>query len=241
MCVIFIAYKVRADYPLILLANRDEFYERPTAEAHFWHDAPAVFAGRDLVHGGTWLGITKSGRFASVTNYRDPNAPKGKISRGDLVSDFLKTDESVENYLGKIQKNADEFSGFNLLVGEINGQNNALGYYSNREDKIKFLKAGIYGLSNQLLDTPWCKVEKGKAEFAELLQQKDFDKNKYFQLLQDKSLAADDDLPKTGISYEREKLLSAIFIETPIYGTRSSSLVVIDRDYQISLDEIRYH
>jgi uncharacterized protein with NRDE domain len=241
MCVIFFAYKVHPKYPLILLANRDEFYERPTAEAHFWQDAPEIFAGRDLVHGGTWLGITKSGRFAAVTNYRDPNAPKGKISRGDLVSDFLKANESVEEYLWKIQQNADDFSGFNLLVGEINNNINEIGYYSNREDKIKFLDAGIYGLSNHLLDTPWRKVEKGKEELSKLLQNEELDKEIFFEILQDKTLADDEDLPDTGIGFEREKLLSAIFIETPIYGTRSSSLVLIHDDYKISLDEIRYH
>jgi uncharacterized protein with NRDE domain len=241
MCVIFFAYKFHPKYPLILLANRDEFYERPTEEAHFWQDFPNIFAGKDLVHGGTWLGITKSGRFAAVTNYRDPNAPKGEISRGDLVSDFLKGNESVEKYLQKIQTNANEFSGFNLLVGEINEQNDEIGYYSNRENKIKFLKAGIYGLSNHLLDTPWRKVEKGKAELSTLLQNDELCKDKFFELLKDKTLADDKDLPETGIGYEREKLLSAIFIETPIYGTRSSSLMLIDDDFKISLDEIRYH
>ena len=241
MCVIFFAFKQHSEYPLILLANRDEFYERPTAAAGFWQDAPNIFAGRDLVHGGTWLGITRSGRFAAVTNYRDPSAAKGKFSRGDLVSDFLKTNESVEDYLRKVQKNANAFSGFNLLVGEFSSQIQTLGYYSNREDKVKILAPGIYGLSNYLLDTPWRKVNKGKAELTEFLQNGELEIERFFELLNDKSLADDADLPDTGIGFEREKLLSAIFIETPIYGTRSSSVVLVNKANEISLDERNYH
>ena len=237
MCVIFFAYRQHAEYPLVLLANRDEFYERPTAAAQFWDDAPEIFAGRDLVHGGTWLGVTNAGLFAAVTNYRDPNAPRGTISRGNLVGDFLKGADSVEDYLRKIQAHAGDFSGFNLLVGEINSKNQALGYYSNREDKIKILAPGVYGLSNHLLDTPWRKVEKGKIEFSKLLQNYSGENERFFEILADRSLAEDDELPDTGIDYEREKLLSAIYIETPIYGTRSSSLVLIDKNYRISLDE----
>lgn len=241
MCVIFFAFKQHTEYPLILLANRDEFYERPTAKADFWQDAPNIFAGRDLVHGGTWLGITKQGRFAAVTNYRDPNALKGKFSRGDLVSDFLKTNKTVEEYLTKIQTDASQFSGFNLLVGEFNAQIQMLGYYSNREDTVKILAPGIYGLSNHLLDTPWRKVSKGKAELTGFLQNDAIEKDRFFELLSDKTLADDAELPETGIGYEREKLLSSIFIETPVYGTRSSSVVLIDKDYEISLDERNFY
>ena len=237
MCVIFFAYRQHAEYPLVLLANRDEFYSRPTAASQFWDDAPEIFAGRDLVHGGTWLGVTKSGRLAAVTNYRDPKASRGTISRGNLVGDFLKGADSVEDYLAKIQARASDFSGFNLLVGEINWKNQTLGYYSNREDEIKILTSGVYGLSNHLLDTPWRKVEKGKSELLKLLRNREPEKEKYFEILADRSLAEDDELPKTGIGYEREKLLSAIYIETPIYGTRSSSLVLVDKNYEISLDE----
>lgn len=237
MCVIFFAYKQHPEFPLILLANRDEFYERPTAKAGIWEDFPQIFAGRDLVHGGTWLGITDAGRFAAVTNYRQPNAPKGTISRGNLVGDFLKNDESPKNYLQKIQKNAAQFSGFNLLVGQFNKENSELAYFSNRQNEIKILNAGIYGLSNHLLDTPWRKVEKGKLELTNLLKTGDLKKDNFFEILSDKTLAEDAELPNTGIGKNREKLLSAILIETPVYGTRSSSVVLVDRDYKISLDE----
>jgi uncharacterized protein with NRDE domain len=237
MCVIFFALGQHPKYPMILLANRDEFYDRPTARAQVWEDFPEIFAGRDLVHGGTWLGITKRGRFAAVTNYRDPSAPPGKFSRGELVGDFLKNNEPVEDYLQKTQNRAADFSGFNLLVGEINSNLRTVGYYSNREGKVKILAPGVYGLSNHLLDTPWRKVEKGKAELTRLLQNGEPEKTKLLEILGDKTFAADADLPATGIGFEREKLLSAIFIETPIYGTRSSSLVLVNQDYEISLDE----
>lgn len=240
MCVIFLAYQQHSEFPLILLANRDEFYERPTARAHFWEDVPEIFAGRDLVFGGTWLGITKSGRFAAVTNYRDPFAPKGEVSRGDLVGNFLKTDDSVKKYLTKIKNKATDYSGFNLIVGEMNGQNNEIGYYSNREDRIRILEKGIYGLSNQLLDTPWPKVKKGKDELAKLIETDEIKKDKLIEILSDKTLADDQDLPFTGIGYEREKLISAIFIETPMYGTRSSSFVLSDKNFNITLDERSY-
>ena len=237
MCVIFFAYRRHPRYPLILLANRDEFYERPTARAAVWEDFPNVYAGRDLVHGGTWLGIARPGRFAAVTNYRDPLAPTGKHSRGDLVGDFLKRDAPVEDYLSEIEARAADFSGFNLLVGEINEKRQTVGYFSNRDDGIKILAPGVYGLSNHLLDTPWRKVEKGKAALSRMIADDPLERESLLEILADRTLADDAELPDTGIGYEREKLLSAIFIETPIYGTRSSSLVTIDAGGEISLDE----
>ena len=240
MCVIFFAIEQHPEYPLILLANRDEFYERPTAKAGFWEDFPNIYAGRDLVHGGTWLGVSPPGRFAAVTNYRDPQARTGRFSRGRLVGDFLKGDVPVEDYLSEIRARAADFSGFNLLVGEISAEREAVGYYSNREDRIKILAPGVYGLSNHLLDTPWRKVEKGKSALTKLLGNGVFEREKLLEILADRTLAPDADLPDTGIGFEREKLLSAIFIETPVYGTRSSSLVTVDKNYEIALDERSY-
>lgn len=236
MCVIFFAYKIHPKFPLILLANRDEFYDRPTEKAKNWEDFPNIFAGRDLVGGGTWLGINNSGKFAAVTNYRQPNAPKGIQSRGHLTADFLKTDESAENYLQRIEAQKDDFSGFNLIVGEISARKNELFYYSNRGGKIQKLPSGIYGLSNHLLDTPWRKVEKGKEFLRENLFE-NFSKDVSFQLLNDKTLADDEDLPDTGIGFEREKLLSAIFIETPIYGTRCSTVLTVNNDFKFDFEE----
>lgn len=236
MCVIFFAYQKHPKYPLILLANRDEFYDRPTEAAKNWDDFPDILAGRDLIGGGTWLGINASGKFAAVTNYRDPNAPAGSRSRGDLTAEFLKTDEPAEDYLSKIHPNASEFSGFNLLLGEINSLKSELFYYSNRIGKIQKLDSGIYGLSNYLLDTPWQKVEKGKRFLTENIA-KDFSKEDCFAVLADETLAADADLPDTGIGYEREKLLSAVFIKTVGYGTRCSTILTVDSDFNFDFDE----
>ena len=228
MCVIYFAYETHPDHPLILLANRDEFYDRPTAAAAYWEDYPEIYAGRDLVAGGTWLGITRGGRIAAVTNYRDPSAPKGNRSRGDLVADFLKSDEAPAKYLSGVEQRALQYSGFNLIAGDLGTDSGGMFYFSNRGNGIRRLEPGIYGLSNHLLDTPWPKVARGKGRFQELLTSP-VDIETMFELLRDESLADDADLPDTGIGYEKEKALSAIFIKTPIYGTRCSNVVTFDR------------
>jgi uncharacterized protein with NRDE domain len=237
MCSIFFAYNAHPRYQLILAANRDEFYERPTARAAFWQDAPEILAGRDLVYQGTWLGVTRNGRFSAVTNYRDASAPTGNLSRGNLVGDFLRGTETPENYLRKIQENAGNYSGFNLLVGEFGAET---GYFSNRGDRIKMLESGIYGLSNHLLDTPWQKVTRGKAALKNLIEKEDFAAESLFEILIDTTEAADADLPDTGIGQARERLLSSIFIETPIYGTRSSTVLLIETGGKVSFTERAY-
>jgi uncharacterized protein with NRDE domain len=237
MCSIFLAYNAHPKYRLIVAANRDEFYERPTAAAQFWHDAPDVLAGRDLVHGGTWLGVTRNGRFSAVTNYRDPLAPTGNLSRGKLVGDFLRGSAPPLEYLQKIEENAGSYSGFNLLVGEIDA---GIGYFSNRGDGVKMLESGVYGLSNHLLDTPWSKVSRGKTALAALVEKEDFAVESLFEILGDVSKASDADLPDTGIRLERERLLSSIFIETPVYGTRCSTALLMTEDGKVLFAERTY-
>ena len=237
MCVIFLAIDQHPDHRLLLLANRDEFYDRPTAPAQNWEDFPSIYGGRDLIGGGTWLGVTNKGRFAALTNYRDPKAKKGTTSRGVLVADFLKTDNPAKAYLRQVREKANDFSGFNLLVGEVNDHKSEIIYFSNRSDSIVEIGRGLFGLGNRLLDTPWPKVVKGKARFAESLEQPSLDREDLFQILADKTLAADEELPDTGIGYEREKAISSIFIETPVYGTRSSTIVSISKDMNIDFDE----
>ncbi|MFM9904031.1 MAG: NRDE family protein [Pyrinomonadaceae bacterium] len=236
MCVIFFAFNAHPDYPLILLANRDEYYDRPSATAAYWKDHPDIYGGRDLASGGTWLGVTKSGRFAAVTNYRDPSASTGTRSRGDLVAGFLKNDTPPQSYLEQIQSRGIEYSGFNLLVGTI-GHTNELSYYSNRGGAPKQLAPGIYGLSNHLLDTPWPKVVNGKASFTDLLNKGEITDKNLLGILADETLAADEELPSTGIPYEAEKAISAIFIKTEGYGTRCSSLLKFSSDFEWSLEE----
>ena len=237
MCVIFLSYRQRDDFPLVIAANRDEFYERPTARAMRWSDFPFITAGRDLVANGTWLGVTDRGRFAAVTNYRDPGQPKGSRSRGDLVADFLRSDADAEVFFSGIVEINEEFTGFNLLAGQLTNETDEVFYYSNQIDKPRKLEPGVYGLSNALLDTPWPKVADGKAKFEELLGESEVDEKKLFELLSDRTFAPDELLPETGIGLERERLLSPIRIETPIYGTRSSTIITIDSEFKPSLKE----
>jgi uncharacterized protein with NRDE domain len=237
MCLILFAYSTHPQYKLVLAANRDEFYARPTLPAAYWEDAPNILAGKDLVAGGTWLGVTRDGRFAAVTNYRDPRAPEGLRSRGHLVGDFLREDKSAAEYLQEIHFVSDEYSGFNLILGEVNQKKNELFYYSNREGVIRNLAAGVYGLSNHLLDTPWHKVKLGKKVFSEAVNQPKIQTDALFEILQNRQPALDADLPDTGVGKEREKVLSPIFIRTDIYGTRCSTVLLIDNAGEIFFEE----
>ncbi len=237
MCVIYLAFGQHPEYPLILLANRDEFYDRPSQAAAFWDDLPQIYGGRDLVGGGTWLGVTKEGRFAAVTNYRDPSAPIGTHSRGNLVADFLKSDSRAKHYLEKVKISSNEYSGFNLIAGELSGNRHELFYFSNRGNDVQKLGPGIYGLSNHLLDTPWPKVAKGKARFTDLLSNGRLSLKEFFEILADESLAGDIDLPSTSVPYETEKAISAVFIKTPGYGTRCSTVLTFDNNFDWKFEE----
>ncbi len=242
MCLIVFAYKLHPKYPLILLANRDEFYNRPTKSVHYWEDEPDVYAGKDLVGGGTWLGITRTGRFAAVTNYREVGAERGTFSRGDLVIDFLKNTISTRDYLESVKSDSTKFSGFNLLVGTFSKENSEFGYFSNRGMEIKILDTGIYGLSNHLLDTPWQKVTKAKDDLSEILaRNEEIQSERFFTVLQDKTQASEHALPDTGVGLELEKTLSSIFIETPVYGTRCSSVVLYEDIAGLTLAERVYY
>ncbi len=233
MCSIFFAYKSHPKFKLIVAANRDEFYERPTSKAGFWEDSPYILAGRDLKNNGTWLGVTTTGRFAAVTNYRDPFGETGNRSRGLLLSEYLKSEDSPENFLSKVEDNAKNYRGFNLLLGN----SDSLFYYSNRRNDIKKLTSGVYGLSNHLLDSPWRKVEKGKEALKALLVTNDVTKENLFSFLADQSRANDSELPDTGIGLEMERVLSPIFIITPNYGTRSSTVVLMGENKDIDFAE----
>ena len=234
MCLIAFAYNVHPSYRLILAANRDEFYERPSSSADFWKDNPDVLAGRDLKNGGTWLGITRDGKFAAVTNYRDPSTLKsGAPSRGKIVSDYLIGNHNVENYLNIVSSKVFQYNSFNLLLGDDNG----LFVFSSRGEQQK-LKPGIYGLSNHLLNTPWPKVVRSRRMLKAALEKKGDDlEAKLFDLLADRRVPPDDKLPSTGIGLEWERLLSSIFIESPIYGTRSSTVLLIGKNRRVRFVE----
>lgn len=238
MCIILLACRAHADYPLIVAANRDEYYARPTARAAFWEDAPELLAGRDLEHKGTWLGVTRGGRFAAVTNFRDPVAvKKGAPSRGHLVSDFLRSWETSAAYLNRIVPRAQEYNGFNLFAG----WGAEVYYYSNRDGAPALLAPGIHGLSNHLLNTSWPKVEQGKRALAALLRRDaPFTTEDFFRILADRAQAEDSALPHTGVGLELERMLSSVFIKTPVYGTRSSTLLMIDRAGRLTFTERTY-
>lgn len=237
MCTILFSFCQREEEPLILLANRDEFYDRPSRPAERWTDDPGILAGRDLVGKGTWLGVTDSGRIAAVTNYRDPEQERGSRSRGALVADFLRSDDPPEEYLERVRAEAAEYTGFNLLAGIFSENAPELFYFSNRGGSILRLGPGLYGLSNHLLDTPWPKTVRGKDLLRSTMNGSGDRKEAYFDLLSDRTLADDELLPDTGVGYEKEKLLSAIFIETPVYGTRCSTVVVFRNDGSFDFEE----
>ena len=238
MCLILFALNAHPHYKLVLAANRDEFYTRPAKTAGFWADAPQILAGRDLAAGGTWLGVTKTGRFAAVTNYRDPAAPAGAKSRGDLTKNFLAGSESAANYLRRIEKSKSDYSGFNLLVGDFGAGKSELFYFSNRGEKPRKLNGGIYGLSNALLDTNWHKVETGKARLTEILQVSgEIQPAQLLETLADRRLAPDEKLPSTGVGIERERVLSPAFIASENYGTRLSTILLIDETGAVNFNE----
>jgi uncharacterized protein with NRDE domain len=227
MCLILFALHHHPRYPLIVAANRDEFYSRPAAPAQFWEDHPNVLAGRDLEKGGTWLGITRTGRFAAVTNFRDPaRETNAARSRGELVSRYLFDAVSPETYLRAIQKERHFYNGFNLIVGDVS----SLWYYSSHTNRVEPISPGIHGLSNHLLDTPWPKVVRGKQMLEQCLRQGPLqDPDCFFEILADSTRAEDRFLPDTGAGLEWERVLSPIFIASPAYGTRSSTVVLVDR------------
>ncbi len=243
MCLILFAYKMHPKYKLIVAANRDEFYERKTASAHFWHDHPEVLAGRDLEKMGTWMGVNKNGRFAAVTNYRNPKENMiGKRSRGELVKNFLITDIKPVDYLETLAKKKDEYPGFNLLVGT----SEELYYFSNVTNRYSKVEQGLYGLSNHLLNTDWPKVRQGKEMLSKIIMDQQHVTSKteatkkeeelierLLHMLQNCDIAPDDQLPNTGISLEMERMLSPIFIKSENYGTRSSSILLVKESEMI--------
>ena len=235
MCLLLLAYKVHPNYPLVLAANRDEAYQRPTARAAFWHDHPHIYGGRDLKQGGTWLAIARSGRIAAVTNFRDGYATKNGVrSRGNLVSNFLSSNQAAADYVNKVSREADAYNGFNLIAGDLD----ELRYFSNRGNHATVIMPGIHGLSNHLLNTPWPKVERGKKILASLFQhEKQGLVDGLFAMLEDRATAPDEVLPETGVGLPRERALSSAFIISPGYGTRSSTVITVDNHGQVAFIE----
>lgn len=237
MCLAIIALDVHPRYAIVLAANRDEFHARPAERAHWWNDAEgfALLGGRDLEHGGTWLGVTRHGRFAFVTNVREPGRhDRAAPSRGLLVPAVLRDRRDVRAAVEAIASDAAQSNGFNLFAGE----GCVAAFASNRgPGGARVLPAGVYGVSNAQLDTPWPKLARAKSGVAAWIAQATDDPEALYGVLADRSPARDEDLPHTGLTRERERLLSAAFIASADYGTRCSSVLAISRDGVVQLAE----
>ncbi len=238
MCLLLVAHDCCAGYRLVVAANRDEFHDRPTAPAARWDDHPGIIGGRDLEAGGTWLALDQRGRFATITNVRSGRAlPAGARSRGLIVNDYLFADVAPDAYASALARHGNDYAGFNLLAYD----NGALCWYSNQAGEPQRLDEGIYTLSNAALDTAWPKSERLRAGFAAL-----FDAppsapvDALLHLLRDGQRADDDALPDTGIGHAMERVLSSIFIEGEGYGTRCSTVILIDDAGQVTFHERRY-
>jgi uncharacterized protein with NRDE domain len=237
MCLIFFSLKSHPTYKLIVAANRDEFYNRKTAAAQYWEDHPHVLGGRDLEAGGTWMGMNTNGKISLLTNYRDPkNINPNAPSRGFLVSDFLIENETPEQYLTHVEAEGKQYNGFNLIVGNTD----ELWYYSNYGESLINIPPGLHGLSNHLLDTPWPKVVRGKEKLKPILQQQQISPDQLFEVLYDDQVATDNLLPDTGLPLDRERALSSMFIKTGNYGSRSSTVVLVDYDDRVFFTERVY-
>jgi uncharacterized protein with NRDE domain len=247
MCLIVFAWRVIPAVPLVAAANRDEYYQRATAPAAAWPEHPQIYAGRDLQAGGSWMGITQpavaggSSRFAAITNIRAPSEHRHDApSRGHLVSDYLAGSMTPQEYIASIREGAAAYNGFNLVLGD----RDTLIWFSNKggDDPRNGqpLEPGVYGLSNALLDAPWPKVLKTKAQFASLLCLGAPDEA-FFEMLSDTTPAPDLRLPETGVPLDLERMLSAVRIESPSYGTRTSTVVKLYADAPATLHEMLIH
>ena len=224
MCLIALAWQVHADYPLIVVANRDEFFARPTAPAHWWNEAPGLLAGRDLSAGGTWLGVTRGSRFAALTNFRDPQRNRDNAaSRGALVVEALRSADPAAAAARMLDRRAD-YNPFNLLIRD----GDSLLVVESEAGRIEHLAPGIHGLSNHLVDTPWPKVRRACERLRQSLAQLPVI-DPLLGTLRDDRPAPDAELPDTGIPLPWERMLSSGFIRAPGYGTRSTTAVLVDR------------
>jgi uncharacterized protein with NRDE domain len=243
MCLILFALNAHSDYPFILAANRDEFTKRPAHKAHWWHYFPQVIGGIDLEAGGTWLGMTKTGHFTALTNVRDltninPDAP----SRGELTYKFLTQNINNGDFGALLERKGKQYNGFNILWGDVSA--GELYWYSNYSEGIQQIQNGLHGVSNALLDTPWYKVESGKAHLQSIINSNEANNpesltNALLTMLQDPTKPADEQLPDTGVGIEWERQLSSVFIQAPErqYGTRCSTVILVNKDKSVHFTE----
>ena len=238
MCFALMALGQHADYPFVLVANRDEFYARPALAVHEWEDAAGVIAGRDLESMGSWLAVNKQDRrFALVTNVRDGTPQAAERSRGLLIRDLVDSDLPIRDCLDTLQAEQQRYAGFNVLAGYLGG---SVYYLSNRNvTEIIPLAPGVHGLSNAALDTPWPKVVKGKRRLTALLEAGALEPESLFSMMADDEIAPDEQLPETGIGLDKERWLSSAFIDQPEfgYGTRCTTVILLGSDGKVELVE----
>ena len=240
MCLIVVAHRMSAEYPLVLAANRDEFFARPTRQAHLWPDG-AMIAGRDLLAGGIWLGVGLDGRFAAVTNVPEPGGNGGgSRSRGELPLDYLGGALPPADYLAEKSRQFDEYAGFNLLLGDID----SVYYASNCAPGIHEAGSEIIGLSNGLPGSEWPRLVRGKQKMADLFARgAAMNCDLLVELMHDQSMAEDSGLPDTGIPDARAGRLSSIFIPAQPggYGTRCISVLIRQGDGLCRFSEQNYN
>ena len=233
MCLIALAWRARNDLPLVVAANRDEWRERPAQPAHWWPDHPELLAGRDLQAGGTWMGITRGGRFAAVTNFRDPSDKRATArSRGELVTQFLVGHAAPADFLASLSARAREYNGFNLIVGDAT----SLWYYGSREGTSRAIEPGVHALSNHLLDEPWPKVVRARMAMTAAMDDPD-PAPALFGMLADGEGAPDAALPDTGVGITWERRLAAPLITGVDYGTRASTVVTVSAAGSVTFEE----
>ena len=233
MCLIVIAWKARDDLPLIVAANRDEWRDRPAEPARWWTDHPDVLGGRDLKAGGTWMGVTRAGRFAAVTNFRDPSDKRSTArSRGELVTQFLLSKQSPADFLSSLAARARDYNGFNLIVGD----GGELWYFGSREGTARPIEPGVHGLSNHLLDEPWPKVVRARLAMENALPERE-PAARLFEMLADGEGAPDESLPQTGVGMAWERRLASPLITGADYGTRASTVVMVSQAGGILFEE----
>ncbi|MEC9263376.1 MAG: NRDE family protein [Pseudomonadota bacterium] len=238
MCIIFVAVEQHKDYPLIIAANRDEFYQRPTQPSHWWDEPETILAGKDLQAGGSWMGVHRNGDIAALTNIRNParEQPQAR-SRGELVVNYLSRTTSEAQFEQQLSKSREAYNGYNLLYGNVT----RLQVYNNHTNRPTPLATGFHGLSNSALNTPWPKVRRGVTRLQEYISTATMlNKDALFNLLQDNTPAAQHELPDTGVPLEWEQRLSSIFIASPEYGTRSSTLLMINQRCEVTWLELEY-
>ena len=266
MCLLVVAWRAHPRYRLVVAANRDEFHERPTAPMTKWPAPNDILAGRDLRANGTWLALDRHRRFGVVTNFRDLQKPQPEApSRGALIPSYLGGEASAGDFLAELERRAEAYAGFNLLLAD----EGSFWYASNRVDPSssndseadpgaastqwaaptrrvdgafrRSLSPGVYGLSNQFLDTPWPKLRRVRRRFEAWLGEPDASSEALFSMLEDRTTVdTDEDLPRTGLSAEWERILSAPFVLHPDYGTRCSTLLLLEPSGAFVLIERRF-